>query len=179
MNNAMENWEEVSREELFKKFGRGVEKRIYFLPNGREGEFYLRTGHSSVACLALTREKQVILARQFRPGPAKMLLEMPGGGMDENETKEEAIARELFEETGYRGNVRFVTEVLPDAYSTYTKNFFVATDCEKIGEPQLENNGEEIEVVLMSLLQFREHIQTGQMTDIEGAYLCLDYLELL
>ena len=179
MSSTMANWEEVSREEILKKFGRGVEKRIYRLPNGREGEFYLKTGHSSVACLALTREKQVILARQFRPGPAKILLEMPGGGMDGDETKEEAITRELLEETGYRGNVQFVTELLPDAYSTYTKNFFVITDCEKIGEPQVEYNGEEVEVVLMSLEQFREHIRTGQMTDIEGAYLCLDYLGLL
>lgn len=175
----MENWEEVSREEIFKKFGRGVEKRIYRLPNGREGEFYLRTGHSSVACLALTRERQVILVRQFRPGPAKVLLEMPGGGMDADETKEQAIARELLEETGYRGNVQFVTEILPDAYSTYTKNFFVVTDCEQVGQPQPENNGEELEVILLSLEKFREHIRTGQMTDIEGGYLCLDYLELL
>ena len=175
----MECWEEISREEIFRKFGRGVERRVYRLPDGREGEFYLRTGHSSVACLALTKEKQVILARQFRPGPAKILLEMPGGGMEANETKEEAIARELLEETGYRGSVQFVTELLPDAYSTYTKNFFVVTDCEKIGEPQSEDNGEEVEVVLLRLEQFRQHIRTGQMTDIEGAYLCLDYLELL
>ena len=175
----MENWEEVSREEIFKKFGRGVEKRIYRLPNGREGEFYLRTGHSSVACLALTRERQVILVRQFRPGPAKVLLEMPGGGMDADETKEQAIARELLEETGYRGNVQFVTEILPDAYSTYTKNFFVVTDCEQVGQPQPENNGEELEVILLSLEKFREHIRTGQMTDIEGGYLCLDHLKLL
>ena len=179
MSRVIENWEEISREEIFKKFGRGVEKRVYRLPNGREGEFYLRTGHSSVACLALTRDKQVILVRQFRPGPAKILLELPGGGMDAGETKEQAVTRELLEETGYQGSARFVTEILPDAYSTYTKNFFVVTDCEKIGEPQPEDNGEEVEVVLLDLEQFRVHIRTGRMTDIEGAYLCLDYLELL
>lgn len=179
MKYGVHNWEEVSREEVFKKFGRGIEKRIYRLPAGNEGEFYLKTGHSSIACLALTPENQVILAKQFRPGPGKILLEMPGGGMGKDETKEESMARELLEETGYKGEMRFVIELLPDAYSTYTKNFLVATNCKKVAEPQLEDNGEEVEAVLMSLDEFRVHIRTGQMTDVEGAYLCLDYLHLL
>lgn len=179
MRYGVQNWEEVSREEVFKKFGRGIEKRVYRLPHGNEAEFYLKTGHSSICCLALTQDNQVLLAKQFRPGPSKILLEMPGGGMNTNETKEESIVRELLEETGYRGDVQFVAEILPDSYSTYTKNFFVMTNCKKITEPKLEDNGEEIEVVMMSLPEFRKHIRTGQMTDIEGAYLCLDYLHLL
>ncbi len=179
MKHGVQNWEEVSREEVFKKFGRGVEKRIYRLPSGQEEEFYLKTGYSSICCLALTKDNQVILVRQFRPGPGKILLEMPGGGINPDETKEVAMARELLEETGYQGNIQFVTELLPDAYSTYTKSFLVATNCEKIAEPQLEDNGEELEAVLMSLDEFRNHIRTGQMTDVEGAYLCLDYLKLL
>lgn len=179
MKYGVQNWKELSREEVFKKFGRGIEKRVYRLPHGKEAEFYLKTGHSSIACLALTKDNQIILVKQFRPGPAKILLEMPGGAGNADETKEEAMARELLEETGYRGDVRFVVEILPDAYATYTKNFFVATGCEKISEPQVEDNGEELEVALMSLDEFRNHIRSGQMTDIEGAYLCLDYLKLL
>lgn len=173
------DWQEISREEVFKKFGRGIEKRIYKLPKGNEEEFYLNTGQSSIACLALTKDNQVILAKQFRPGPGKVLLEIPGGGQGNEETLEESMARELFEETGYRGKVQFVTSLLPSAYSTYTKNFFVVTDCEKVAEPQVEDNGEEIEVILLSVSEFRDHIRTGQATDIEGAYLCLDYLNLL
>lgn len=179
MKYGVQDWEEVSREEVFKKFGRGVEKRVYRLPNGKEGEFYLKTGHASICCLALTKDNQIILVRQFRPGPGKILMEMPGGGMNVDEAKEDAVVRELLEETGYQGDVRFVTELLPCAYATYTKNFFVVTNCEKVAEPQVEDNGEELEVVLMSLVEFRNHIRTGQMTDIEGAYLCLDFLNLL
>jgi ADP-ribose pyrophosphatase len=172
-------WQEISREEVFRKFGRGVEKRVYRLPKGNEEEFYLRSGHSSIACLALTEDNRVILAKQFRPGPAEVLLEMPGGGMNEGETKEEAMARELLEETGYQGNIQFVTDLIPDAYAAYRKNFFVATECRKVAEPKEEDNGEEIEVVLMSLPEFRVHLQTGRATDIEGAYLGLDFLGLL
>ena len=179
MSNGVENWEEVSREEMFKKYGRGIEKRTFRLPHGKEADFYLNSGHPSIACLALTKDKQVILVKQFRPGPGKILLELPGGGFQNTETPEQAMERELLEETGYQGKVQFVTSILPSAYSTYVKNALVATECEKIGEPVLEDNGEKVETVLMSLDEFRQHIRTGQMTDVEISYLCLDHLGLL
>lgn len=176
---SIENWEEISREKIFEKYGRGIEKKVFRLPNGREADFYLNSGDGSVACLALTKAGEVILVRQFRPGPKRVLLEIPGGGLNENENLEQAMERELLEETGYQGRIQFVTSVLPNAYATYQKNVFVATDCEKVAEPKLEDNGEELEVVLMSIEDFRRHIRTGQMTDVEISYLSLDHLGLL
>lgn len=172
-------WEEVAREEVFKKYGRSVEKVVFRLPDGHETDFYLRNGHGSIACLALTKENQVILVRQFRPGPKKILLELPGGGIQSGESLEDAMARELLEETGYVGEVRFVTSVLPDAYTVFRKNALVVTDCEKKAEPKLEENGETVEAVLMSIKEFRAYLQTGQLTDVEIAYLGLDHLGLL
>lgn len=179
MKDKVGNWEEISREEVFSKYGRSVDRYVYRLPNGKEAEFYLHRRHNSIACLALTKDKQVILARQFRPGPAKILLEMPGGGPNSGEDLSTAIERELLEETGYRGKVEFVTSTLPDAYSTNQKNVFVITECEKVAEPKLEDNGEAIEPVLCSLDEFRALLRSGQMTDIELGYLGLDYLGLL
>ncbi len=89
------------------------------------------------------------------------------------------MARELLEETGYVGEVRFVTSVLPDAYTVFRKNALVVTDCEKKAESKLEENGETVEAVLMSIKEFRAYLQTGQLTDVEIAYLGLDHLGLL
>lgn len=179
MNNMVQNWEEVSRESVFSKYGRGIEKRVYRLPNGKEADFYLNSGHDSVACLALSKDNRVILARQFRPGPAEILLEMPGGGSKEGETIEEATNRELLEETGYQGTSKFVGAVLPSAYATYRKNVFCITECEKVAEPMLEDNGESIEVALLSLDEFRKLLRSGCMTDVELGYMALDSLGLL
>lgn len=175
----VENWEEISQEKMLEKYGRGIEKKVFRLPGGKEADFYLNSGNDSVACLALTKERQVILVKQFRPGPKKILLELPGGGFHTGETPKQAMERELLEETGYRGEIQFLTNVLPTAYATYEKNALIATDCEKIAEPKLEDNGELVEAVLVSLDEFRNHIRTGQMTDVEIAYLGLDYLGLL
>lgn len=179
MSNGVQEWQEISRETVFEKYGRGIEKRTYRLPQGKETDFYLSTGHESVACFALTSDQKVILVKQFRPGPAKILLEMPGGGSQSNEDLKDTIERELLEETGYKGNAAFVGSVLPSAYATYQKNFFVVTECEKIAEPKLEDNGEVVEPVLLSLDEFRDFLRAGQMTDVEGGYLCLDFLHLL
>lgn len=179
MKSKLENWKELSREISFLKYGRGIERRSFLLSNGNETDFCLYFGHDSVACLALTKENQVILARQFRPGPLEVLNEMPGGGMKENETEKEAIERELFEETGYRGKVEYVGFVFPNAYATYKKHVFCITDCEKVSDPIPEENGEMTEVVLLSIDEFRELIRSGQMTDVELGYRGLDFLHFL
>jgi len=175
----MRPWEELSSEQVFNKYGRSVEKKIFRLPDGKETDFYLFGRCECIACVAMTEDKQIILVKQFRPGPKRMLLELPGGGLVVGESVEEAMARELLEETGYRGDISFVTNVIPDAYAMYTKNAFVATNCHKIAEPKLEDNGERVDVELMSLGEFRTHLRSGALSDVEIGYLGLDFLGLL
>lgn len=179
MMNEVQEWEELSREEVFRKYGRGIERVVFRLPEGKETDFYLYARPQSIACVALTEGNEVILVKQFRPGSKRVLLELPGGSAEAGEDLTAAMERELLEETGYRGKVEFVTSVFPDAYSTNRKNAFVAVGCKKISEPKLEDNGEAVAVELMTFDEFREHIRTGQMTDVEISYLCLDHLGLL
>ena len=77
-----------------------------------EEEFYISNEGPSTAVFALTTSNQVILARQFRPGPNAVLDELPGGAIEGGETPEQAGERELLEETGYRGKVEKVSEIL-------------------------------------------------------------------
>ncbi len=176
---SVEIWEEVSHEPGQKLYGRSVDKVWFRLPDGKETDFAIFSGGKSVACLALTKNNEVILARQFRPGPKEILTELPGGGLKEGENPEEAMARELLEETGYQGKMKLVTTLWHDAYSPRVKYALVVTECEKVAEPKLEDNGESVEAVLMSLTEFRKHLMGGRLTDIEIGYLGLDYLDLL
>ncbi len=179
MPEEIKEWEEISREEIFSKYGRGMEKVVFKLPNGKEADFFLNSRCECIACVALTQDRQVILVKQFRPGPKSVLFELPGGGLEKGENLEVAMARELLEETGYEGDISFVTSVIPDAYAMYTKNAFVAMNCRKVAESKLEDNGESLEVVLMSLDNFRDHLRSGKLSDVEIGYLGLDFLGLL
>jgi len=79
MTNKTQDWQELSREEAFRKYSRKIEKVIFKLPNGKETDFYIKKEGPAASVLALTSDNQVIIAKQYRPGPKKVLMELPGG----------------------------------------------------------------------------------------------------
>ena len=174
----IKEWQEISKELVFQKFSRKIEKVIFKMPNNKESDFYIKKEGPAVCTLALTKEKKVILVKQFRPGPQEILLELPGGYIDKNEEPKVAAARELKEETGYEGKIQFVTRCYDDAYSSMDRYCFVAADCKKAGKAKLEED-EFAELVLLNLDEFRDLLRSGKMTDVEVGYLGLDYLKLL
>lgn len=178
MSSKIEKWEEVSREEIFSKYGRGIEKVYFKLPNGEVSDFYIKKESVFVATLAITKDGKVVLVKQFRPGPKEILAELPGGYVDKGESPLQAAQRELLEETGYSGKAEFVTSIIGDGYSTMEKNCIVVTDCEKVAEQKLEKN-EFSEVMLMTISEFREILRSGKSSDVEVGYIGLDYLGLL
>ena len=157
---------------------RRVLRRLYRLPDGRQDTYDIKHEGRAVCILALTEAGQVVMTRQFRPGPEQVLLELPGGGAEPNETPIEAARRELLEETGYAGELQLVSPSLDCAYSTMVRYNFVATHC-RSAQPPDPDAGEFIEVFEMPLADFRQHLRGGQLTDVETGYLGLDYLGLL
>lgn len=174
----IKKWKELSRELEFQKFSRKIEKVIFRMPDGRDSDFYIKREGPAASILALTKDKKVILVKQFRPGPEEVLLELPGGYVEKDEKPEVTMARELKEETGYEGKVKLITTCYDDAYSTMNRYCFVATECQKVGEAELEKD-EFAELILLDLKEFRELLRSGKMTDVEVGYLALDHLNLL
>ncbi len=169
------SWKKLS-ERLYKAGHRKMIEKIFRLPAGNVESFDVVDGGKVVCILALTTENEVILTKQFRPAQEKILTEMPGGGVNKEEDPAEAAARELLEETGYIGDIIFITESLESAYNTLVRYNYIALHCKKVSEPKLEDNQEPIEVTLMNLIDFKEHLYSGMMTDVATGFYGLEYL---
>lgn len=147
----------------------------YRLPNQSVQDFYLTIKPRVVAALVVTKDKTVILAKQFRLGQERMLMELPGGAVDAQETPRQAVIREVLEETGYRGRVHFLARSSNDAWSTLVRYHFVVTGAKKVAEAK-PDMGEAIEVVAVSRQQLKTYLDQGRMMDGETAYRALEYL---
>jgi ADP-ribose pyrophosphatase len=175
---TIKKWEKISQEVVFEKYGRRILKNVYKLPDERSDDYYLVDQGRAVAMLALTKEGNVLVVEQYRPGPNEVLMELPGGIINKDESPAEAALRELAEETGYQGDAEHFIDVYDDAYSTMTRSCVILRNCKKIAKQKLDEN-EFISVKEIELNEFRKLLRSGKMTDVEVAYLCLDYLGLL
>jgi ADP-ribose pyrophosphatase len=147
-----------------------VRGRKYRYPDGREDVWDILIGGATVAIVAVTDDEQVVLARQYRPGPGRILLELPGGNADGDESVEAAAARELLEETGYEAaSLKIVMQTYLASYASHRRYAILARGCRKVAGPRLDD-GEFVETVLMPVREFLEHVLGGQLTDTDLAF---------
>jgi 8-oxo-dGTP pyrophosphatase MutT (NUDIX family) len=146
------------------KLVRVREDRYRFEPTRVEADFLVCESADWVLIVAITVEGQMVFVRQYRHGIGQVVIEVPGGVIDEGESPEEAAARELQEETGYRaGRVRSVGRLMPnaalnDAYC----HVVLAEECRLAGK-QNPDPLEAIDVVLHPVEKVPKLIRDGEL----------------
>lgn len=155
-----------------------VTERTYRLPDGRLARWDMFGGGHSVGVLALTPEGQVVCVRQFRPGPDRVVLNIPGGFVDPGETPVDAAARELTEETGFVATELELVATAMSASSTGRRHVVIARGCQPTGVQRLEEY-EDCEPLVLDVDTVRAELKAGRMTGNELVYLGLDHAGLL
>lgn len=146
------------------------------LPTGQELDDYFVSVRANVALVfALTADQQVVLVRQYKHGIGEILIELPGGVLDEGETSPLAAARrELLEETGYASDD---IEQLAEVSDNPTKDtnriyFFLARNARRVAAQHLDET-ENIEVLKVPLTDIESMIFSGQIKVAGSIALCL------
>jgi ADP-ribose pyrophosphatase len=178
----MENldWKRKAPTEVTKVGRRIIVTKTFELPDGTVETFDIKEPDEveDVSVIALTSQRKALVVNIFRPGPEKMMQEIPGGRVDRNENPAAAAERELREETGYKvGSIAYLGYCQYDAYTNGKRHYFLATDCEPSGEGQKLDIEEQLTVEEISIEQLIANAMQARMTD-PGAVL-LAYDELL
>jgi len=121
--------------------------------SGQEGTFYLIGAPDWAGIIPVVeteRGREFVMIRQYRHGLSQYCLEFPGGLIDAGEDPVQAVARELFEETGYRAEMILPLGTLSPNPAMMTNRFhaFIAEGCTLEGKQSLDEH-EDIEVVLI------------------------------
>jgi|SRR3989344_4485936 len=93
---------------------------------------------SSVTILPITADNKIMLCEEEQPARGKFL-STPGGQIDDGEKPEAAAVRELLEETGYEGKLKFWMETHPYRNKIdWTVHNYIAHDIRKISDQKLD-----------------------------------------
>jgi len=147
--------------------GRVVSLRVdkVALPDGRSALREVAEHAPVVVVVPLDEEGNVLLVRQYRLPVEQLLLELPAGGIDAGESVEEAVQRELREETGQRAAhlERLGSFFVSPGYSDELMHLFLATGLEH--SPLVADSDESIEVVRMPLTDALALVEREEICD--------------
>ena len=178
----VKSWKVLDTKYLFKRTGLAVRIDQCETSNGHIFEPYIIETGTWVNVIALTKNREVILIKQYRHGVGQILVEIPAGIMDEEDgSPRQAAQRELLEETGYTSEQFIeVGKVYPNPATHNNLTYsFLALDVEKVGRQNLDAT-EEIDVFLVPLDEFISLVKGGdlpQALHVSALFFALEYLE--
>ena len=179
---SIKPWKILDSKYLYKTQGLALRIDRCEVDNGMIFEPYVLECGTWVNVIALTKNREVILEKQYRHGVRQVMLEIPAGIMDEeDESPLQAAKRELLEETGYTSE-RFIEvgKVYPNPATHNNLTYsFLALDVEKVDQQHLDET-EEIDVSLVSfdeLISMAKEGSLPQALHVSALFFALAYLE--
>ena len=157
-------WKKLSSEYLLKDTWATIRIDVCEKPDGVIVEpYYVYEFPNWVTALAFTKDGRIILEKQYRHALGEIIYEIPGGCVDASDKSfEEAIARELLEETGYQFE-RFEylgrTSANPST-NTNMMHMFIAFEGKHVQGQELDH-GEDLEVLFVSMEELLDMLDKG------------------
>jgi len=160
------NWKILSSEYLFNDLWFKVRKDKCITPQGKIVDpYYVYEFPTWVTAVALTDDGKVVLEKQYRHALGETCIEIPGGCVDDTDSSlEEAIKRELLEETGYHfSSYEYLGKISANpSTNSNLMHMFLAKGGNKVASQELDHN-EEIEIDLVSIDELKQLLRENKI----------------
>ncbi|MBM3415239.1 MAG: NUDIX hydrolase [Bacteroidetes bacterium] len=159
-------WETLSSEYLFNDRWFKVRKEICETPDGKIVDpYYIYDFPVWVGAVPVTEDGRIVMVKQYRHALGEICIEIPGGCMDDTDKNpEEAVAREVMEETGYSfTSYDYLGRISPNpSTNSNLLHMFLARGGRHVREQQLDGN-EGIEVMLLTIPELKQLIRGNRI----------------
>lgn len=159
-------WKVLSSEYLFNDLWFKVRKEKCQTPSSKIVDpYYVYDFPNWVAAVALTEDGKIIMEKQYRHALGEVCTEIPGGCVDDTDASlEDAIKRELLEETGYEfSSYEYLGKISANpSTNSNLMHMFLAKGGRKVTEQHLDPN-EEIIISLHSIDEVKEMLAKNEI----------------
>ena len=167
---AMDNtdnrkWEILSTEYLIQRPWLTARRDHVKLPTGAEiPEYYVLEYPDWINVIAITKEGEFVMVRQYRHGLQETRYELCAGVCEKGEDPMESARRELYEETGFGGGIwqPWMTISANPGTTTNLTHCYLATDVERISTQHLEET-EDLTVHLLTEAEVRALLEGDEV----------------
>jgi len=152
------------------------------MPSGHIVEdYYVLEYNNWVNAVAVTEDNKILMVHQYRHAADIVSLEIPGGVIDDGELPEQAIRRELLEETGYQfDNFELLCTIYANPSTANNHTYcYLAKDGRKV-QPQRLDDQEEIIVETFTVSEIKQLLaenKIAQALHCTGLFYALQKLE--
>jgi ADP-ribose pyrophosphatase len=137
------------------------------LPDGRQATRQYIQHPGAVAVLPILDDGRIVMVRQYRYAVDAVLIEVPAGKLDANESVLDCGRRELLEETGYSATEWARAGVFHNAAAYSTEGIEIWFARGLVAGPQRLDDGEFVEVCLATEAELDTLASSGGISDMK------------